>query len=185
MPVLIPTGAEARRADGFAAWRVVAWLLLLMSAFGCVQYLRHAHLVWQQAGALPPASPAAAAGLHGMLAWDLAYLVVALVFVVLSAGGILRKRWSRTPLRLAAAVLGIWVLVTTLVLLAEYARFDQASHDALLQVQGDPVLRQAMADARRGYHLGLAFKLVAAPVLLWFAWVLGRPRVRAEFGAHI
>jgi hypothetical protein len=35
--------------------------------------------------------------------------------------------------------------------------------------------------ARRSYLLGLLLKALLVPLLLWLAWQLGRPQVRAQF----
>ena len=171
--------AEAGPAPrGFAAWRVVVWLVLLLAAFGCVQYLGHAQLLWAQRAGL---SPAAAAAMHRMLAWDLGYLLAAFALIVLCAGCILRQAWARTPLRVAAGVLALWALVSGGMMLAQWPQFDRASADALAQLGRDTVLGQAMLHARRVYRITLALKVVAIPVLLWLAWRLGAPAVRMQF----
>jgi len=172
------------RVRTFAPWRVVTWLFLLLAAFGCVQYARHASLAWAKAQALAPGSTVAAAALHRMLAWDIAYLLVALVFIVLCAGCILRQGWARIPLRVAACVLAVWVVVTGMLLLLQWQQFDRASADALAQLQADPALQQALLHARRSYQLALGLKVVAVPLLLWLAWRLGVPSVRAQFRAR-
>lgn len=171
----------ATPARVFAAWRVVVWSLLLLAAYGCTQYLRHASLVRAQLQQLAPAAAEAAAELRRMLAWDIAYLLVALVFIVLCAACILRQGWARLPLRVAACLLAIWVAVTGVMLLMQWWQFDRASTDALLQLRGDAVLQQAVQHARRSYRLALAFKVIAIPLLLWLAWRLGAPGVRAQF----
>jgi hypothetical protein len=38
-----------------------------------------------------------------------------------------------------------------------------------------------IARAERTWQVGLALKAVAIPLLLWLAWQLGRPAVRAQF----
>lgn len=180
MPVASPA-APVVRTRGFAAWRVVLWLLLLLAAFGCVQYLRHASQVWAQSRALASGSDVAAGVLHGMLAWDIAYLLAALVFIVLCAGCILRQGWAREPLRVAACILTVWVVVTGAMLLKQWWQFDRASAEALAQLATDAALQQALLHARRSFRLALALKVVAIPVLLWLAWRLGTSAVRAQF----
>lgn len=173
--------APVARTPAFAAWRVVVWLLLLLAAFGSVQYIRHASWVWAQSQALAPGSAVAAGALHRMLAWDVAYLLSALLFIVLCAGSILRQGWARTPLRVAAGVLALWVFVTGILLLMQWPQFDRASADMLAQLHADAVLEQALLHARRSYRLALALKVIAVPLLLWLAWRLGAPVVRAQF----
>lgn len=177
----MPPAIPAAKAPAFAAWRVVVWLLLLLAAFGCAQYLRHASLVWAQLQQLAPGSGEAASMLQRMLAWDVVYLLAALVFIVLCAACILRQGWARLPLRVASGLLAVWVAVTGVTLLLQWWQFDRASTEALVQLRADPVLQQAIQHARRTYRLALAFKLVAVPLLLWLAWRLGAPGVRAQF----
>ncbi|GAB3780564.1 hypothetical protein [Dyella agri] len=165
-------------ARGFAAWRVAVWLLLLLAAFGCVQYLGHAQLLWAQRAGLSPTDSAA---MHRMLAWDIGYLLAAFALIVLCAGCILRQGWARVPLRVAAGVLALWALVGGGMMLAQWPQYDRASADALVQFGNDATLRAAVVHARRVYRLTLALKAVAMPVLLWLAWRLGTPAVRAQF----
>lgn len=177
----MPPARLAATTPAFAAWRVVVWLLLLLAAFGCAQYLRHASLMRTQLRQLAPGSGDAAAMLQHMLAWDVVYLLAALVLIVLCAACILRQGWARVPLRVASGLLAVWVAVTGVMLLLQWWQFDRASIEALVQLRADPVLQQAVQHARRSYRLALAFKVVAAPLLLWLAWRLGAPGVRAQF----
>jgi len=177
MPVM--ARAESGIAPrGFAAWRVVVWLLLLLAAFGCVQYLSHAQLLWAQRASLSPTDSIA---MHRMLAWDIGYLLAAFALIVLCAGCILRQAWARAPLRVAAGVLVLWALVSGGMMLAQWSQFDHASADALAQLGHDAVLRNAVVHARRVYRITLALKAAAIPVLLWLAWRLGTPAVRMQF----
>jgi len=163
---------------GFAPWRVVVWLLLLLAAFGCVQYVSHAQLLWAQRASLSPADNAA---LHGMLAWDAGYFVAAFAIIVLCAGCILRQDWARTPLRVACALLVLWALVGGGMMLAQWPQFDRASADALAQLGNDEVMRSAVLHARRVYRITLVLKGVAIPLLSWLAWKLGTPAVGMQF----
>lgn len=173
--------APAARVRTFAAWRVVVWLLLLLAVFGCVQYIRHASLVWTQSQALAAGSAVAAGALHRMLAWDLVYLLAALALIILCAACILRQGWSRIPMRVAACVLSLWVLVTGVMLLMQWWQFDRASADALAQLHANPTLQLALLHARRSYRLALGMKVIAVPLLLWLAWRLGTLGVRSQF----
>ena len=170
-------GADLAPRD-FAVWRVVVWLLLLLAAFGSVQYLSHAQLLWAQRANLSPTDTVA---MHQMLAWDIGYLLAAFAIIVLCAGCILRQAWARVPLRAAAGVLVLWALVSGGMMLARWPQFDRASADALAQLGHDAILRNAVVHARRVYRITLALKAVAIPVLLWLAWQLGTPAVRTQF----
>lgn len=169
-----------RHGRTFAVWRVVVWLLLLLAAFGCLQYFRHAELLWTQRQALA-SSVEASAALRVMLAWDIAYLLAAMVLIVLCAGCILRQAWARPALRVAAGLLALWMLASGVAMLVQWPAFEHASADALGQLHGDVALRQALVQARHTYLAALVLKAVAVPVLLWLAWSLGCAGVRAQF----
>lgn len=177
MPVMIHAdGGMATR--GFAAWRVLVWLLLLLAAFGSVQYLGHAQLLWAHRMGLSPDDSVA---WQHMLAWDIGYLVAALALVVLCAGCILRLAWARVPLRVACAVLALWALASGGAMLSQWLQLEHSSADAILHLASDDRLRVAILHARRSYRIALALKLVAIPALLWLAWRLGAPAVREQF----
>ena len=178
MPILTPLDAGRAAPRGFAPWRVAVWLLLLLAAFGCAQYLAHMQLLWAHRDGLLPADSAA---WRGMLAWDVAYFVAAFALIVLSAGCILRQAWARAPMRVACVVLALWALATGGMLAAQWLAFERSSADALLQLASGDRLRTAIVHARRSYRIALGFKLATAPVLLWLAWQLGAPSARAQF----
>jgi hypothetical protein len=167
---------------GFAAWRVLVWLMLLLAAFGSVQYLSHAQLLWAHRTGLSPDDGAA---LQRMLAWDIGYLLAAFALIVLCAGCILRQGWARAPLRVACGVLVLWALVTGGKVLAKWLQFEHSSVDALAQLGQDAALRNALVNARvharHAYLIALGLKAIAIPVLLWLAWRLGTPAVRTQF----
>ena len=166
---------------GLTIWRVLVWMLLLFAALGCLQYVRHAQLVWGQLQALAPAQPDAVTALRGMLAWDIGYLLAAFALIVICAGCILRQAWARPVMRVACCLLALWALVSGGLLLAQWSSFDHASTEAIAQLQSDAALQQALLHARRSYVIALVLKAVAVPVLLWLAWQLGMPAVRAQF----
>ena len=172
---------QSARPRGLVVWRVLAWMLLLFAALGCLQYVHHAQQVWGQLQGLAPAQPDAVAALRGMLAWDIGYLLAAFVLIVICAGCILRQAWARPALRVASCLLVLWALVSGGLLLAQWSSFDHASADALAQLRNDATLQQALLHARRSYRIALVLKAVAVPVLLWLAWRLGAPAVRAQF----
>ena len=165
-------------ARGFALWRVAVWLLLLLAAFGCVQYVSHAELLW---GRRASVSPDDSAALHAMLAWDAGYFVAAFAVIVLCAGCILRQAWARTPMRVACVLLALWALVGGGMMWAQWPQYDHASAEALAQLANDAVMRAAVLHARRVYGITMVLKAVAIPLLLWLAWRLGTPVARAQF----
>ncbi|HEY8683005.1 MAG TPA: hypothetical protein VIM06_07525 [Rhodanobacter sp.] len=146
--------AEVPPTRRFAAWAIGPWLLLMLAALGCVQYLQHA---------------------------EFAYLVAALVVVVVCAGCILRQGWARPAMRALAAMLALWALVSAVLMLQHGGDFERARQHALAQPQFGQVMLMLVDRAQRTWQVGLALRAIAIPLLLWLAWVLGRPTVRAQF----
>jgi energy-coupling factor transporter transmembrane protein EcfT len=143
--------ASARR---FSAWAVGPWVLLLFAALGFVQYLRHAEYI---------------------------YLAAALLVIVVCAGCILRQAWARPAMQVLAVLLALWALASGVLMLQQWGDFDTARQHALAQPQLGEVALWMIARAERTWQVGLALKVVAIPLLLWLAWQLGRPTVRAQF----
>ncbi len=179
MPVAMRMESVSR-GRGFALWRVAVWLLLILAAFGCVQYFSHAELLWSQRHAIAP-DVAAGHALRRLLVWDVVYMVASLALIVVCAGCILRQAWARPALRAAAGVLALWMLATGGAMIAEWPSLLHASRDAAAQLQDHAALQQALLHARRSYLLALVLKGLAVPVLLWLVWRLGAPAVRAQF----
>ena len=178
MPLTVRAGSAP--AKGLTLWRIVLWMILVLAALGCLQYIHHAQQVWAQLQALPPGTDGISA-LLGMLAWDLGYLLAAFGLIVLCAGGILRQAWARPALRVAAVLLAGWAALSGIWLMQQWSDFTHASSDALTGPQTDAALQELLAHARRDYQLALAMKVVAIPILLWLTWRLGQPAVRAQF----
>jgi hypothetical protein len=158
-PTALP--GDKRRRDAvpvsrFGVWRVATWIVLLLAAFGGVLYLRHG---------------------------DWPYLVGTFAVIVVCAGAILRQPWARQPLRVVALLLVLWALATGGLMLAQWDQFDAARVHAMAQPQPQ-VLLLLIEQARRSFLLGLVFKALLVPLLLWLAWQLGRPAVRAQFVAR-
>jgi energy-coupling factor transporter transmembrane protein EcfT len=152
MPLAVRTDpAPARR---FSAWAVGQWVLLLFAALGFVQYLRHAEYI---------------------------YLVAALLVIVVCAGCILRQAWARLAMQMLAVLLALWALASGVLMLQQWGDFDTARQHALAQPQLGDVALWMIARAERTWQVGLALKAAAIPLLLWLAWQLGRPAVRAQF----
>jgi len=152
MPLAVRAApAPARR---FSAWAVGPWVLLLFAAMGFVQYLRHAEYV---------------------------YLAADLLVIVACAGCILRQAWARPTMQLLAVLLAVWALASGVLMLQQWGDFDTARQHALAQPQLSDVALWMIARAERTWQVGLALKAAAIPLLLWLAWQLGRPAVRAQF----
>jgi hypothetical protein len=168
---------------GLIAWRVVVWLLLLFSAFGCLLYVHHAQQVWQQLQAVAPPDVQDITALHGMLGWDVAYLLAAFALIVICAGCIMRQAWARPWIRVAAPLLALWLISSGFLQLQDLREID-ANGAALLsqvQAQGVAAVEQTVARLHRSYQLALLLKGIAVPLLLWLSWMLGQPKVRAQF----
>jgi hypothetical protein len=144
---------EAPRLRRFAGWSVACWIVLLLAAFGGVLYLRHG---------------------------DYGYLLCTLAVIVVCAGGILRQPWARGSMRALALLLAAWALLTAGLMVAHWDQFEQARQHALTQPHADLVLL-VIEQARRSYLLGLVFKALLIPLLLWLVWRLGTPAARAQF----
>lgn len=172
------------RPRGLSVWRVMVWLMLLFSAFGCLQYVRHAQQVWGQLKMLPPGQDQAVAAMHGMLGWDVAYLVGAFALIVICAGCILRQVWARPCMRVAALLLAVWFLLSGIALMWQWHSLFSGAAGALLREQLSPALSQQLPQAYRSLQLALLFKGIAVPLLLWLSWRLGKPAVRAQFRAR-
>jgi hypothetical protein len=138
----------------FAVWSIACWVVLLLAAFGCLQYLRHG---------------------------DYPYLIVALLIVVVSAGCILRQSWARQAMRILCVLLALWALVTGGLMLAQWGQFEQARQHAMTQPQLAGMMLILIEQAQRTYVLSLVLKALLIPLLLWLAWRLGQPIVQAQF----
>ena len=146
--------AEPPSARRFAVWAIAPWVLLLIAAVGCVQYLQHG---------------------------EYAYLLAALIVVVVCAGCILRQAWARPTMRVLAVLLALWALVTGVLMLQHWGDFEIARQHALTQSQMAEMAIWMINRAQRTWQVGLVLNALAIPLLLWLAWQLGRPMVRAQF----
>lgn len=146
--------AEPSPVRGFAAWAIAPWILLLIAALGCVQYLQHGEYV---------------------------YLAAGLLVVAVCAGCILRQAWARPTMRVLAVLLALWALASGVLMLHQWGDFAVARQHALAQPQLGDVALWFINRAQRTWQVGLVLKALAIPLLLWLAWVLGRPTVCAQF----
>lgn len=160
-------------------WRIVTWLLLFLAIFGIFEYSLHA---WQLAAHLR-AGGNAASELRSLLAWDIVYLLAACVTVTVAAGALWGRRWARLALRVLAAALAVWMLVTAIQMGAQWNAIANHSAQLLGQAGGHDV-DVAYAHLRRSYLVAIALKAVAVPILVWLSWRLGSVAVRARFGAR-
>jgi hypothetical protein len=181
--MLISQSDLGRRKPGFAWWRMLAWVLLLLAAFGALQYIRHAQQIWGALQALPAGQDQNAAVLHGMLNWDISYLIAAFVVIVACAGCILRQAWARPVLRVIALLLCVWTAYRGVLSWQQWQAFD-AANTLLAAGQPSPGQAAQIADLRRILLAGLGLRIAAVPVLLWLAWQLGHPAVRLQFRAR-
>ncbi|MEO8998658.1 MAG: hypothetical protein ABI227_12370 [Rhodanobacter sp.] len=146
--------ADTASARRFSVWPIGVWMLLLLAAMGSVQYLQHA---------------------------EYAYLLVALLIIVVCAGCILRQAWARPIIQVLAVLLAVWALVSGVLMLRQWGDFEIARQYAHAQPQLGEVALWMIARAQQTWQVGLALKAAATPLLLWLAWQLGRPAVRAQF----
>jgi len=185
MPLIVSSDQPAR-ARRPMLWRVVVWLLLLVSAFGSLQYIKHMQNVWGQLRDNPSLQPADLDALHGMLGWDAAYLLVVFVLIVICAGCTMCQAWARPCMRVAAVLLAIWLLITGYLQLRDLQAMGANSAAILAQAQhqGTAGAAQILGRLQRSYQLAVVFKSVGVLALLWLSWRLGKPAVRAQFRAR-
>lgn len=176
MPTSPSTGATSRFR--LEIWRIVTWLLLLLAIFGILQYSGHA---WRVVTLMRAGGADGHAPLTGMLAWDAVYLLVACVTVTAAAGALLRRTWARPVLRVVAAVLSAWLLVTAIMLVAHWNSFSNHSAAYLAQSRPGDAGRALLEHMRRRYLVAIVLKAIGVPVLAWLAWRLGVPAVRDKF----
>ncbi len=157
----------------FALWRLGLWVILLLAAFGAMQYGVHAQRVWSVLDAASIDAQARAA-LHTMLAWDAAYFIAAAALAVCCAAGILRQGWARPVLRVALGLLAVGLLASGALLYRQWLVWDGQSH-------GVANAAALVARESRRVHLALTFDAIAIVMAIWLVWRLGQPAVRAQF----
>lgn len=138
----------------FSPWAIGLWILLLLAAMGALQYLQHA---------------------------EYAYLAGAMLVIVVCAGCILRQAWARPAMQVLAVLLALWALVSGVLMWRQWGDFEIARQHAMAQPQLGEVALWMIARAQRTWQVALALKTLAIPLLLWLAWQLARPAVRAQF----
>lgn len=161
-----------RSKHGFAWWRMLTWIMLLVAGFLGSQYLRHAQQMWGILRNLPAEDTDTAARLHDMLHWDIGYLIAVFVVIIATAGCILRQAWARSALRIVALALSVWLAYRGVLLWHQW--------QVLAQV-GDAAMQQQLIGFKRPLLIALCLQAVSVPALLWLAWQLGQPAVRLQF----
>lgn len=149
-----PLAAGGARVRRFAPWALGVWVVLLLAMFGAIQYLRRG---------------------------DFVYLAAAAMVLVVCAGCVLRQGWARPAMRILCVALVLWALVSGALMLSQWDRFALARQHALAQPQLADLALWLIARAQRTWQVALGLKALAVPLLLWLAWGLGRPAVRAQF----
>jgi hypothetical protein len=143
--------ASARR---FSVWSLALWVVLLLLAYGGLQYLQHG---------------------------DFPYLAATFVAIVICVGAIMRHEWARSAMRVVAVVLALYGLVSGAAMLMHWGDFEKMRQAALANPQFADDLTMMLERTRRVFEVALALKAISIPCLLWLAWVMGRPQVRAQF----
>lgn len=177
---LASAGAQQAPASQrrLALWRVVVWAVLLLAAFGVMQYAGHA---WRVAHILGRKATSQHAALEHMLWWDGGYLLLSGLTVAVSAGVLMQREWARRGMRVLALALAAWALVTAIMLTLHWVRFHHAEQLLLAQPDILPTQRATIAHVRRALIAGMALKFVSVPVLGWLWWRLGRVAVCRQF----
>ncbi|MDA3914887.1 hypothetical protein [Oleiagrimonas sp.] len=161
-------------------FRILVWVILLLSAWGILQYVTHASHVLHALG-----RPATAhAKLWWMLVWDAIYVLVAGVMLVATTGALMWRRWARGMLRGVCIGLALYSLASGVLLFAQWQSFSLASTDMMAQAVDPRIAHTLYLQARRITMVGLALKLVAVPLLGWVWWQLGTPSLRRRFAAN-
>lgn len=160
-----------RKKAGFALWRMLTWVMLLVAGFLGSQYIVHVQKLWGALQTLPAGDTENANMLHGALNWAVGYLLASFVVIVACAGCILRQTWARSVLRTVALALSVWLAYCAMQVWHQWSGLDQLA--ASIQAQ--------MGDLKRPLLIEMVMQVVPIPLLLWLAWQLGQPAVRLQF----
>lgn len=152
--MLLKVRKDVAGSRGFAAWSAAVWLLLLLAAYGGVQYLRF--------------------GFYE-------YLAGALGVIVVCAGCVLRQEWARLAMQAVAVLLACWAVYSGVLMWLEREKFDMARQAALDNPQLGDVALMMVERARRTWQVVIGIKAIGVPLLLWLAWTMGRASVAAQF----
>lgn len=169
--------ATLSRPRRLAPYRVLTWVLLLLACFGVLEYVMHG---WQVVHLLARGDSHRHA-LHVMLAWDVAYLLVAGLTVTLSAGVLMRREWARRGLRVLSAVLAVWSAVMAVGLVSRWLDFRHMARPLLARPDLSPQMQAHLQHLGYTLAIGAGLECLAVPVMAWLWWRLGRPAVRNGF----
>jgi hypothetical protein len=145
---------DAASPRRFSMWSLALWVLLLLLAYGGLQYLQHAEFL---------------------------YLAASFVAIIVCVGAIMRHEWARSAMRVVALLIALYALVSGIAMLMEWDTFERMRQAALANPQFAADLTMMIERAKRVFLVALTLKAISIPCLLWLAWVLGRPAVRAQF----
>jgi hypothetical protein len=145
---------DAASPRRFAMWSLALWVLLLLLAYGGLQYLQHG---------------------------DFPYLAASFVAIVICVGAIMRHEWARSAMRVVALLIALYALASGVVMLMHWGDFESLRQAALANPQLADDLLMILERSRRVAQIALALKAISIPCLLWLARVLGKPAVRAQF----
>ncbi|QWT19135.1 hypothetical protein KPL74_15450 [Bacillus sp. NP157] len=173
---------EARKnpvhARPFAAWRIVVWLVMLLAAMGFVINGYASVIIGQALFAMTDA--AAADARPGVaLAWSIGYAVAAFATMAIALATLRWRDRARQAMRVIAVPLALWAAWTAWIAFGQWQQLGVVLGQAGLP----PDLLMAGIKHRNILLVGVVLKAVSVPVLAWLAWILGRPRVREQFGA--
>jgi hypothetical protein len=166
MPLMVRRDAATQRPTvlKFSAWGTLLWVLLLLAAFGALQYLK----------VIASDAPQDVKGIAYL------YLAAAFALVVVCAGCILRQEWARQTMRILAPLLVLWLLVSGGQMLMGWGQFEKDRELVTGKPMAD-VLLLMIDRAERTYIFSLIFKAMMVPLLLWLAWRLGQPAIGMQF----
>lgn len=158
--------------------RILLWLVLILAAWGILQYCVHAWSVLR----LQRVQPVGSGALWQLLAWDGLYILLAGLLVLGSAGCLMWRGWARPLLRGLAFALAVYSLASAIVLFAQWQGSDPAGTGLIAQHMDPAMARTIAARTRRILLMAAGMKAVAAPVLAWLGWRLGQDAVVRRFG---
>jgi hypothetical protein len=78
-------------------------------------------------------------------------------------------------------LLACWAVYSGVAMWQGRGQFELARQAALANPQMGELALMLVERAQRTFNVVIGIKAVAVPLLLWLAWVLGRPAVAAQF----
>ncbi|KGI76939.1 hypothetical protein [Oleiagrimonas soli] len=160
--------------------RIVVWLVLLLTAWGVLQYAMHA---WRLMHLMGQAPAEQASRMRWMLAWDAVYVLAAGLTLSAAAGVLLWRARARPVLRWLAFVLAAYSLASGVHLFAQWQSFQHASVDLLAQSPYPDLARALIDKVNRTTLISLGLKAISVPVLAWLGWRLGATDVVQRFAS--